>query len=92
MSGRSLLSNQMSVGNSAVRNSIPIAQSLPSSGIMTSSNNKHQRAAKPRTHVAFSARVRSFSESDDTMFDLDGFQENKTCEPFYESDEDSGKL
>ena len=25
------------------------------------------------------------------MFDLEDFVENKNCEPFYESDEDSGR-
>ena len=42
-------------------------------------NNK----TSPRKH-------RSYSEaSDDTLFDLEGFQTSKNCEPFYESDEDS---
>ena len=33
-------------------------------------------------------RSRSQSE-DDTLFDLDGFHENRNCEPFFESDDDS---
>ena len=42
-------------------------------------NNK----TSPRKH-------RSYSEtSEDTLFDLEGFQSSKNCEPFYESDEDS---
>ena len=36
-----------------------------------------------------SNRRRTKSETDDTMFDLDGFHDNKNCEPFFESDEDS---
>lgn len=33
-------------------------------------------------------RTRSHNE-DETLFDLDGFHENKNCEPFFESDDDS---
>ena len=36
-------------------------------------------------------RTRSHNE-DETLFDLDGFHENKNCEPFFESDDDSSGM
>jgi len=67
-------------------NSSPIAMSLPSRMNMPMS-----RTQRYDNQPKFSPnKQRSYSEtSDDTLFDLDGFQPNRNCEPFYESDEDS---
>lgn len=73
--------------NSNLNNYSPIAQSLPSN---INSPNKIMKSRK-RGNITFASRQRAYSESDDTMFDLEDFQGNKNCEPFYESDDDSGE-
>lgn len=63
------------------------AHSLPISAL--SSTNKTRNRYSRRKVNFQPSRHRSFSESDDTLFDLEGFHEDKHCEPFYESDDDS---
>ena len=60
-----------------------LAVSLPTRIYSPVKSRSLNNKTSPRKH-------RSYSEaSDDTLFDLEGFQTSKNCEPFYESDEDS---
>ena len=60
-----------------------LAMSLPTRIYSPMKSRSLNNKTSPRKH-------RSYSEtSEDTLFDLEGFQSSKNCEPFYESDEDS---
>ena len=67
----------------APNNQPSLAVSLPTRIYSPVKSRSLNNKTSPRKH-------RSYSESsEDTLFDLEGFQSSKNCEPFYESDEDS---
>eukprot|EP00111_Clytia_hemisphaerica_P001738 TCONS_00004905-protein len=68
---------------SANLDSSNVAQSLPTTSFMPPYKSRNYPSGSRRNN-----RSRSLSESDDIMFDIEGFHEDKSCEPFYESDED----
>ena len=66
----------------------------------TSSGNRYpSRVLSPKTALSLDTaqnskmkrRTKSLNE-DDTLFDLDGFHENKNCEPFFESEDESSGM
>jgi len=63
---------------------LDIAQSLPTTSFMSPNKEKNKFSRRRANQQS-----RSFSETDDTMFDIEGFHQEKDCEPFFESDEDS---
>ena len=70
-----------------VDRSIPcLSRSLPTHGnenLSQSINHHNQKAAKT-TQVK-----KQFSDNDDILFDMEGYHNEKNCEPFFESDDES---
>lgn len=64
-----------------------MAQSLPTSTFLSPKSKKFGSNSSRRVNRT---RSRSFSDSDDVMFPIEGFHEdNEDCKPFAESDDDS---
>lgn len=71
--------------STSLDNSSQIAQSLPTSSFL-SPKSKKLGSGRSRNRT----RSQSFSDSDDVMFPIEGFQEDADdCKPFAESDDDS---
>ena len=80
-------------GNFGGRGGQYLAQSLPSR-VLPIRHVPVDVTRKPNlSHQLSPPTIRTKSHSDDAMFDLDGFHDSKSYEPFFESDdESSGKL
>lgn len=74
--------------SSNLDNSSQLAQSLPTSTFLSPKSKKFGSSSGRRVNNR--TRSQSFSDSDDVMFPIEGFQEdNEDCKPFAESDDDS---
>lgn len=66
-----------------------IAHSLPTRIMSPKGKGFSRNSHRIRNSSQSSMRSRTYSENDDALFDLEGFHDSKSCEPFYESEEDS---
>lgn len=68
----------------------PISQSVPATFGMRNMSGLSQRINNSnKGKVKKSSEKRHSSHNDDILFDMEGYNNERNCEPFYESDEES---